>query len=77
MTPSRSRPRRCRGTDKSRLRSVKHYEETQRKIDRIKERYEVSTAAVVDVLVASIGSVREMDELFGYKRPKRKVEKSL
>lgn len=71
MIRSRSRPRRCRSTDKSRLRSVKHYEETQKKIDKIKERYEVSTATVVDVLVASIGSFREMDELFGYRRKRK------
>jgi len=67
---------------KKSLRSVKHYESTSKKIDKIKRRYKLTTPKIIERLLENIASQRDMDDLFGYpfcriKKKRHRVEVDL
>jgi hypothetical protein len=50
---------------------VRIYDDTDVKIERLKDRYKTrSTAETVDLLIGAIGNWNDLDRLFGYKRKK-------
>lgn len=54
------------------LKLARHYETTNLKIGKIREKYNLSTPQIVEALIENIGSLDEMDALFGYKPRKRR-----